>query len=143
MLGVKSYPRTYVDACRAKIAADVDAYRAIAAAASDGNSPKAGEAIVAFEPVFFNNLVIVLDSYFMHRLRTLEGKDGNPANEVRVLAASLMSAGGKLEPDKTIKLVPAKSVLGHAAGDEISLSETDFLALSAAYFDEIEKRFMA
>ena len=62
----------------------------------------------------------------MHRLRKLEGKDGNALNEVRVLSASIMQGGGKLQPDPTIKLKPETSLLGLAAGDEIALGSDDF-----------------
>jgi hypothetical protein len=45
-------------------------------------------AIESFEPVFFNNLMLVLENYFVYRSQTPELKDGNPANEVRVLYQS-------------------------------------------------------
>ncbi len=32
-------------------------------------------AIESFEPIFFNNTVLVLDSYFTHGSRTIEPKD--------------------------------------------------------------------
>jgi hypothetical protein len=50
-----------------------------------------------------------LENYFVHRSRTLEKKDGNPLNEVRVLCTSMMSNDGKLAADKQIRLDPAKS----------------------------------
>ena len=53
-------------------------------------TPRAGRAAVdAFVPRFFNGLVLQLDYSFVHRTRNLEGKDGNPLNEVRVLCSSL------------------------------------------------------
>jgi hypothetical protein len=90
---------------------------------------------------------------FVHRSRTLELKDGNPLNEVRMLANammynnSIMSAGaGHLFADglvvKTIKYDPAKSVLKYRIGDEIKLTEADFILLSAAFFAEIERKFL-
>jgi hypothetical protein len=88
----------------------VKAYRALAAKVGDKN------ALAAFEPVFFNNLVLSLDAHFVHRTRAIEGKDGNPLNEVRVLCSSLMLHDGVLTAEKSIKLVPQKSVLGIGFG---------------------------
>jgi hypothetical protein len=47
-------------------------------------------------------MALVLDHYFCHRPRTLEKKDGDPLNEVRVLCNSLMSNDGIMVADKTI-----------------------------------------
>lgn len=91
--------------------------------------------------MFFNNLVLVLDNLFVHRTRALEGKDGNPMNEVRVVCNSLLNNGGKLLTDKSIKLNPAKSVLGLQAGDAINLTEADFVRLSEAFFTAVETVF--
>jgi len=41
-----------------------------------------------------------VESYFVHRSRTLVKKDGNALNEVRVLCTSLMSNDGALEADR-------------------------------------------
>ncbi len=98
-------------------------------------------AIEAFEPVFFNNMVLVLDGYFVHRSRTVERKHGNPLNEVRVLCDSVMSSGGIMAADKTIKMNPTTSVPGYQVGDEIQLREEDFLHLSNAFFAEIDRKF--
>jgi hypothetical protein len=135
MLGRKHYDKQYIDACRARIAAQVAAYDDLKAAARDG-AP-----VDAFEPLFFNNMVLVLDNLFCHRLRGVEGKDGNPLNEVRVLCTSLMENGGVLVADKTIKLKPEESILGYAVGDEIRIDEDGFVRLSEGFFAEIEKRF--
>jgi hypothetical protein len=83
-------------------------------------------------------MVIVLDALFCHRSRTMEGKDGSPLNEVRVLCNSLMFHDGRLRADKSIKLSPAASVLKLQVGDEIRLNENDFRALGDASFAEIE-----
>jgi hypothetical protein len=42
---------------------------------------KVGSALRAFEPLFFSNMTLVLDRYFVHRLRMVTGKDSNPLNE--------------------------------------------------------------
>jgi hypothetical protein len=39
-------------------------------------------------------MVLGLDHYFLHRVRKLEGKDGNPLNEVRVICDSLTDNDG-------------------------------------------------
>jgi hypothetical protein len=139
MLAVSSYPQEYIDDCRARVDAQLAAYRDLAAAAGNG----AGSALAAFAPHVFNNMVLVLDQLFVHRVRKQEGKDGNPLNEVRVLCASLMGNGGVMAADRTIRLTPEASVLHLAPGDAIALGEEDFRRLADAFFDELEKRYGA
>lgn len=141
MLSRNSYPQGYIDECRARVKADVATFNELVAAAKKAGKPALDSTVASFEPVFFNNMVIVLDSAFTHRSRTMEGKDGNPLNEVRVLCNSLMENGGSLAADKSITLKPATSVLHHEVGDEIHLSEDDFVRLSDAFFAEIEAKF--
>ncbi len=139
MLGVKNYTQAYIDDCRERIDADVAAYRDVVTAATKGG---AGDKVLAtFEARYFNDMVVLLDALFVHRLRTVEGKDGNPMNEVRVLTNSLLNEHGVMTPEKSIKLVPEKSVLGLAFGDEIKLTEDAFMRLSRAYFTEIAAKF--
>lgn len=144
MLGVKTYPREYVAACRARVDADLAAYRSLVAAAKKQPAidKKLNAAIEAFESAFFNNMVLVLDEMFVHRLRTVEGKDGNPLNEVRVLCNSMLHNKNIMTADNSIKLSPASSVLKYQVGDEIKLSEANFVALSAAFFAELERKFL-
>jgi hypothetical protein len=104
--------------------------------------PKISAAVELFEPVFFNNMVLVLDTYFCHRSSTIEGKDGNPLNEVRVLCNSILENKSVLRADKAIKLTPDTSVLKLKIGDPIALCKTDFSLLSKAFFDEIERKFV-
>ena len=134
MLGVKSYPKAYIAACQARVKAQVASYRKLAKAAP-------ASAVKAFEPEFFNNMVLTLDSYFMHRLRGLELKDGNPCNEVRVVCTSLLENGGIMTADKGIKLIPEQSVLKIEYGTKIKVTEADFGRLADAYFAEVEKKF--
>jgi hypothetical protein len=140
MLGVKHYPKDYVTGCRQRVDAQLAAYRKLAAATGKG---KAGTALQAFAPGYFNSMVIVLEGCFTHRLRGVEGKDGNPCNEVRVLATSILEHGGVLTGEKSIKLTPETSVLGLAEGERIELTEGELTRLAEAYFAEIEKRFVA
>jgi hypothetical protein len=142
MLGRKNYTRQEIDTARAMVEADLRAYRALPAAAKTK----------AFEANFFNREVLLLDYLFVHRLTGAEGKDGNPLNEVRVLCNSLLLNQGRVQVDKqpgwpmsagsSLKLPPEKSMLKLKVGDEVELSETDFVRLSTAFFTELEKRYL-
>lgn len=136
VLSVKSYPREYIDACRARLDSQLATYRAVAS-----NRTTTTDVDEAFDVAFFNNLVLTLEVYFLHRMRGQEKKNGNPLNEVRVLAASMTAADDVMTSDPTINLDPAKSILGYAVGDRIALDEKQFVALADAYFAEIEAKF--
>lgn len=142
MLCMNNYEPAYINECRTRVQAQLTAYQTLMAAASKHDDQPLNTAFTAFEPVFFNNMVLLLDQLFVHRSRALELKDGNPLNEVRVLCNSLLTNNVKLVADKQIKLNSAKSVLGYKVGDEINLSEEDFIRLSGAFFGEIEKKFL-
>ena len=141
MLGMKKYPKAYIAACRARVDADLRAYRSAV-----GKTPSR-----EFEARFFDDQVLLLDYMFVHRLSGIEGKDGNPLNEVRVLCNSILLNRGKLQVDKLpewpnsavagIKLPPEKSVLKLKSSDEVRLSEADFERLSKAFFIELDKKF--
>jgi hypothetical protein len=75
-------------------------------------------------------MVMVMDSCLTHRTRGLEGKHGNPLNEVRILCNSLMLNHGIVSADKTTKSDPAKSILKYRVGDEIGVDEDGFRASS-------------
>jgi hypothetical protein len=139
MLAEKTYPQDYIDGCRARMDAQLAAYRALVT--SSANAKAGRSALDAFEPLFFNHLVVALDAYFMHRTRAIEGKDGNPLNEVRMLTQSILNNDAVLSPDKTIKYSAATSVVGLSIGDEIRLDEAQFTRLSTAFFAEMETRF--
>jgi hypothetical protein len=129
MLSVKQYSNEYINICRKKVKADIEVFKKI---------PSVTE---TFEKVFFNNMVLVLETMFMHRMRAQEGKDGNPLNEVRMISNSILTNDNKLEADNTIKYNDAKSILKIKLGQEISLTAKDFVQLSDAYFDDIGMKF--
>jgi hypothetical protein len=135
MLGMDKYPNIYIQACRSRAASQVTAYKKLARAVKNDS------ALAAFEPVFFNNMVLTLDEYFVHRLRKLEGKDGNPLNEVRAICNSLMLHDGVMTAENPIKMKPAQTVLKIEFGDQIRVTEADFAALSKAFFAEIEAKY--
>jgi hypothetical protein len=58
-----------------------------------------------------------------------------------MLAQSLLQHDGVLTMDKTIKYRPEESVLKLMPGNEIKLNEAAFVALSRAFFAEIEAKF--
>jgi hypothetical protein len=63
LLCINTYTKDYVHSCRSKIEAQLTAYRVLAVAARE----KAGDSSASaatFEPLFFNNLVLVLDRFF-------------------------------------------------------------------------------
>ena len=138
---MKKYSRDYIAACRARVEADLRAYRN-----QVGKSPSK-----EFEARFFNDQVLLLDYMFVHRLSGIEGKDGNPLNEVRVLCNSILLNRGRLQVDRLpgwpnsavagIKLPPEKSVLRLKPSDDVRLSEADFERLSKAFFADLEKKF--
>jgi hypothetical protein len=130
MLGRNAYTKSYIDACRAKTAEQIAAFKAI------GPQP-------AFEPQFLDAMVMELDQFFVHRLRMMEGKDGNPLNEVRMLCNAIMLSDGVLEIEKTIKYDAAKSVLGIRIGEPVRLDVARFQALAEAFFDQIEAKYAA
>jgi hypothetical protein len=103
---------------------------------------KVSSALEAFEPLFFNNMTLVLDRYFVHRIRMVTGKDRNPLNEVELMSDSLMNNDGVLRGNKVIKLIPDQSVVKLNIGDRIRLSAAQFERLSKAFFTEIESKFL-
>ena len=85
MLAVSKYQKEYIDDCKTKMRAQLDVYRKLIAECKNKegkNEPSLYIAIDYFEAEFFNNLVILLDALFVHRLRDKEGKEENPLNEV-------------------------------------------------------------
>ncbi len=141
MLGRKDYTQDEIGSCRDALHQQLAAYRALADAVAATGDSKAAEALGDFGAHFFRNLTLVLDRYFVHRLRVVAGKDCNPLNEVEVLSDSLTSNDGILRTSRGIKLRPGQSVLTLSPGDRIQLSEDDFGRLSAAFIAEIERRF--
>ena len=143
---MKEYDRDYIDGCRSRVESQTSMFREVAQAARDhGDADLSGleGALESLEFEYFNNMLLVLEGYFVHRLRGVEGKDGNALNEVRVLARSLMENGGTVMEDTQIPLDPDRSVLGLRVGEPVRLTLQQYTRLSDAFFREIERRFRA
>jgi hypothetical protein len=130
MLGRKDYTPEEIADGRAAVKAQLAAYKKVASAADE-----------EVEAVYFNNMVLVLDRWYVHRVRPVSGKDTNPLTEVELLVESIRDHGGVFTPNKVIKYVPEASVLKLEAGDRIAVTAKQFDALAKAFFAELEARF--
>ena len=143
MLGRKNYTQDELDQAKAAVAEQLAAYEQLVEAIGDAMpDAKVKAALEAFEPLFFNNMTIVLDRFFVHRLRIVSGKDGNPLNEVELMTDSLINNEGVLRGSNVIKLVPGETVVKLGIGDRIRLSSEQFGRLSQAFFRELEAKFL-
>ena len=125
-----------VQACRDEIAAQIRAYRDLVGAASKASGmslTRIDAALAAFEPAFFNNLLIALAARFAGRQ-----DDRGPLAEARTLAASLMHDGGVLALDPAIPYDADDSLLRIDVGERIALNAEDFETLCAAFLDAVE-----
>ena len=143
MLGRKNYTQDEFDQAKAAVRAQVTAYKKLVKAAA-GVKPKKKllGSIDTFETLFFNNMVLVLDRYFVYRVRLVAGKDANALNEVELLCESLMNNRGVLRVGNVIKFIPEQTVLKLHPGDAITLSQGDFERLSSAFFEQVQMRFL-
>ena len=144
MLSVSAYPQSYIDQARARIASQVAVFSGLTSAVrAEPRTARAGvgSALDELEPEYFANLVIALDSHFVHRSRGQERKDGNAMNEVRVLVSSIQYHDSILTSEKGIRLDPARSVLGIEYGDRIRIDAEGFERLAGAFFEALEATY--
>jgi len=90
---------------------------------------------------YFNDLALALDRRYVHRLRSVTGKDGTPLNELEIIVESLLNNSGELRGNNVIKYVPQDSVVGMKSGDRIQLTRDDFARLAAGVFDELDAKY--
>src|SRR5260370_20090771 len=120
MLGRKEYTRQEFDHGKAAIEEQLTCYKKLVQAiASELPDKKAPSALEDFAGVFFNNLTLVLDRLYVHRLRLVTGKDGNPLNEVEMICDSLMNNHGIFRGNNVVKYIPEQSVVKLQIGDQI------------------------
>jgi hypothetical protein len=124
MLLRTGYDRTYVAACRESVGAAAEELRRVGAGSAT-----------------WIQLVVALDRWFSLRNPKVEGRDGNPLNEVRVLAEAVTESGAVMTAPRGIKLQPESSVLGLEEDDEITLDGDAFDRLFDAFLAEVEAKF--
>ena len=143
MLGRKDYTQAEYDQARAVVAQQIASFKELAGVVGKaGGDKKASSTFGEFEAVYFNNMAIVLDRFFVHRIRMVAGKDGNPINELELIVDSLMNNAGTFRENNVIKYVPESSVLKVDVGDTIKLGLDDFERLADAFFDELKGKFL-
>jgi hypothetical protein len=124
MLPRTGFDRHYVAACRESVGAAVEELRRV----------DAGSAA-------WNQLAVALEHWFAQRIPKVEGRDGNPLNEVRAIADSVIEHGAVMTVPKGIRLQSETSVLGFEPGEEISLDGDAFERLFDAFLAEIEEKY--
>jgi hypothetical protein len=123
MLLRTGYDRHYIASCRESIGAAVEELRRVGAGSAA-----------------WNQLVPALDRWFSIRNPKVEGRDGNPINEVRAIAEAVTEHGSVMAVPRGIKLAPETSVLGLAEGEEIILDGDAFERLFDAFLAEAEAK---
>lgn len=140
MLGRKTFTQEELDHGREAARGQLAVYHALREATDAAAAPKVGAAVDDLEAVYFNASIVALDRRYVHRVRSVTGKDTNPLAEVEVLCDSLIDHGGVLTAGTVVRLVPEQSVLGLREGERIRLSASDFERLSDAFLSELERR---
>ncbi len=131
-----SFTRASLQACRDDVAAQIQAYRDLVGAASKASGmslTRIDAALAAFEPAFFNNLLVALDARFAGRPSA-----SGVSSEVRLLASALLHGGGLLQGDPAIPYDADASVLRIDPGERVALNGDDFEALCAAFLAALE-----
>lgn len=137
MLSRSSYPDEHIQRTRQHLENRMAAWDQLRKKAPE----ELADELDSFESAFFNDLIFVLDAHFVHRGRGIEGKDGNPLNEVRLLCNSIVENDSVLARDAQIKLKPETSVLGLDFGNPIAIRREEFATLADAFLDEIQAKF--
>lgn len=134
MLGRSAYDPSQIAACASAFADALEGWQKVAAR-SDASARAEAEVRV------FNQMVVALDGWFAHRLRRLEGKDGNVLNEVRLIALGLTANRGRFPADGVIRWHAETSVTGLRPGDQIMITAALFETLSLAFLAEMRAKF--
>lgn len=140
----KTYTTGEIAHAKAVIDAQLKAYRAVSDAAEiSPNDEDLNEAVDYFNSLFFNNLALVLDRFFVDRDRTAVGTDSNPLNELEMICDSLMNNDGVFRAGTESAYSAENSTVNLTPGDQIVLDVDKFTQLSAAFFVELDERLAA
>ena len=131
MLGRKDFTKDEITNGRTAVERQLATFDAVPEAAQD----------VLQKADYFNDLALALDRRYVHRLRSVTGKDGTPLNELEIIVESLLNNSGALRGNNVIKYVPQDSVVGMKSGDRIQLTRDDFARLAAGVFDELDAKY--
>ena len=143
MLGRKNFTQQEYDHAKASIDEQLATYKTLKKAiSSKGADKKTGASLESFEATFFNNMVLVLDRPFVHRLRGVTGKDGNALNEVELLCDALILHKGIFEEKSPIEYIPEKSVLKLETKDSVRITVSEFERLASAFFVDLKGKYV-
>lgn len=137
MLATTSYPAEYLQACETRMVEQLASYEALVAA----TGPRGDGAARVFGPLFLQHMVLAMDACFIHRCRTLEGRDGNPLNEVRMLCHAMLWRQGLLQAEEGLDYRAEDSVLGLKLGETLWVDLAGMKRLVRAFFAELRQRY--
>ncbi len=132
----------HVDACRARAEAQVVMWREVSQAVrghGEEDLSRLESALDSLEAEYFNNMLIVLESYFEGPSGGGAPVGGRAGDEVRLLCRSLREGGGTVLEDGAPRTDPSGTVLGLSVGDPIALSQEQYVRLADAFFREVER----
>lgn len=142
MLGRREFSTAEVERARTMIDQHLAAHRRLASSLADPGAPdEARAALSEVSEQVFNHLALALDRCFVHRLRVVAGKDGNPLNELDLISESLMTNDGVFQVTTGVRYTPDRAVVGLRPGDPVLLTADQFDQLSTAFLAEIERRY--
>jgi hypothetical protein len=117
MLGRKDYTAEELDHAARAITRQLSAYKKLVRALDDADSgPEVAAASEAFESLFFNNMRWCSTATSCPGFARSPGKDGNPLNEVELIADSLINNAGKFRTNTVITYTPDKWRADQAEG---------------------------
>ena len=147
MLGREDYTQEELD--HAKMAVDQQraAYtKLVRTIANSTEDKKVDAALATFEALFFNNALLQQHDprprpFLRASTSNGHGQGRQPAQRGRN-AQRFLDEQQRLRGNNVIKYVPDVSVVKLSIGDPIRLTAKEFEHLSAAFFTEIERRFL-